>query len=195
MFRSTANSTQRLYQSVSQSATRSTPLTTGRFSVLPCASTVDPSRFRPSPSYLSAVPHLSVRSLHHLQRPPTSQIFSFNLLPLYNTLPTQLPSHRIGIRFMNSDSKKPPTEGTTDKKDVIATETSAESSSPSSPSIAAAVSKARENPALKGLVDSVDTRIQRVRSNVNPRDLLYYSAILGTFVLLVVGPVAARYVF
>lgn len=211
MFRPTsAKSTRRLYHSVvPYTVTTRRAFLTGRFPTLPCVSTVDPFRF-PNPYYSSSQsPPLSlpVRSLHYaVSRPPLSQDISFNLLPLYNS--TTLPNNRlllrsshlrIGLRFMNSDSnKKPPP--TSDKEEATTATTSTETSSSSSsspnfkPEHADKHLVGETNPALKGLVDSVDNKIQHLWSRVNLKEFLQYFSFVVTFGLLVVGPIAVRYV-
>ena len=107
-----------------------------------------------------------------------------------------MPTQRIILRSLTSDSKKqPPEDG--QKNDQLSTKDSSEGSTPSGEAMGEttkASSAPKENVAFQELVDRVDTGIQVVRGKVSPKDLLYYFALLATFALLVVGPLVARYV-
>lgn len=198
MFRSTSNTGWLfLRRSLSKtSATTSKPPPAWRSSsrILPCVSCVDASRLPSSSS--QTFNHTVIRSLHYYasRSPPVlPSDFSNNLIPLYTTFPTKLAHHRIvGIRFLNSDSSKPPPPPSNESNSSETTSSSTNTTATST--VEDALQRASSNPTVKGLRDSMDITMKEVRSKVNPRDLLYYFALLTVFGLLIVGPIAARYV-
>ena len=181
---------QRLYHSLSRATSR----------IPPCHGTTSLQLYDTLSSRRSRTPQLSLYSNSLLPTRSQNSITvqsTFNFFPLHPTF-SQRPTQRIILRSLTSDSKNQrPEDG--QANDPISTKDSSEGSTQSTSG--AAISETtkpsaatKENAPFRELVDTVDTRIQVVRGKVSPKDLLYYFALLTTFVILVVGPLVARYV-
>ncbi len=196
MFRSSSKSCQLVHRAFSRPATRVNSSTKrSTLNSFACSvETVRPDNFGFSHTSLRD----STRARACFERQTITSHHSFNLLPIYDTFPTKATPYRIGLRFMNSDSKNSSgdtihnntTSSTTTDPAHVSLPNIPREAMPGSPK----ASVASQTSSLRGLADSVDTTIQGVRSKVNPKDLLYYFALLATFGILVVGPLVARYV-